>query len=213
MKICCRILPVAGFALYLFSLQPAAAADDVHTVLENLQAKAMWGEIVLEGGQVRQVRVQGLDEKGNVSVREVIGPLQLRLANYAVASIRSARTLGPHRISLRLSPYRAPKSVPLALAIEFVLPGFGYFYAGEARQGYALLAVSAAAVATGVVSGEDGAAGWIPFTAWTKVASMVQLRDEVLATNSSYQERKHVALIPGAMRVPTVSLGALHVRF
>jgi hypothetical protein len=38
-------------------------------------------------------------------------------------------------------------------------------------------------VATAVATGEDGAAGWAPLSAWVKVASLFQLRDTVQAIN------------------------------
>jgi ribosomal protein S28E/S33 len=211
-----RIGLTAVLALLALACGGSAALgqETVRTTLERLQTDELWGEITLQAGGVRQVRIESLagDE---VVVREVVGPLQARHAVYELAAIRSAREIGVHRIPRRVAPYRAVKSPTLALAIEVVLPGFGYFYAGETRQGYAQLGVSAAAVATALATGEDGGAGWIPFVAWTKVAALLHLRDEVRAANAVHRERAagladRRTRDPRAARIP---IAAIHMRF
>ena len=72
-----------------------------------------------------------------------------------------------------------------ALALEAVVPGAGYLYVGETKQALALWALTGVAVTTAVATGEDGAAGWAPLSAWIKVASLFQLRDTVQAINSN----------------------------
>lgn len=191
--------------------QPTGAPE-VRPVLERLQADGHWGEIVLAPGLVRQVRVTALGAD-TVAVREVIGPLQVRTAAYAVADIRSVREIGPHRIARRLAPYRPAKSVRTALALELVLPGFGYFYAGHTRQGYALLGVAALAGATAAATGKDGAAGWVPIAAWTKVGSLLHLRDEVNAANGALEDRAAEGAAGMARRAAPTPIASLTLRF
>ena len=66
--------------------------------------------------------------------------------------------------------------------------GLGYLYIGEFHQGFMLMGVSTIAVTTAIATGEDGAAGWVPISAWIKVASLLHLRDEVQAMNHAADE-------------------------
>ena len=187
--------------------------ETVSTVLEQLQNDGLWGEITLEAGGMRQIRVEDL-AADTVSVREVIGPLQLRPAVYALAEIRSAREIGVHRIPKQMAPYRPPKSTALAFTLEALLPGFGYFYAGEFGQGYAMLGVTAIAGGTAWATGRNGAAGWMPLLAWTKVASLLHLRDQVRAANAVHRARETEALLgEGAVMDRPVPLAELRLRF
>ena len=201
----------------LIALALAASAshgeETVRTVLEKLESEGLWGEITLEPGVMRQVRVEALGAD-TVSVREVIGPLQVRPAVYPLADIRSAREIGVHRIPRQMAPYRARKSAALAFVLEAVLPGFGYFYAGEFGQGYAMLGVTAIAGGTAWATGRDGAAGWLPLLAWTKVASLFHLRDQVRAANAVHQSREQAARLGGsAAQDRLVPLAEVRLRF
>jgi len=177
----------------------AVTAGSTRAVLEQLQADGQWGEAELASGRVRAFRVLEVSAD-SVVVNEIIGALHERRAQYGLQAIHSVRPLGLRRIPLRPAPYRPRRSPVLALGLETLVPGAGYFYAGEARQGYALIAVSAAAVATGVATGKDGAAGWIPFIVWTKVASLLHLSDQVSAMNAA-RESGPAAGVPG-QRLP-----------
>jgi hypothetical protein len=64
-----------------------------------------------------------------------------------------------------------------------LVPGGGYLYIGETKQALALWALTGVAVGTAIATGEDGAAGWAPLSAWIKVASLFHLRDKVQAIN------------------------------
>ena len=199
-----------GLALFASS---SHGEEAVRTVLEKLESEALWGEITIEPGVMRQVRVEALGAD-TVSVREVIGPLQARPAVYPLAAIRSAREIGLHRIPRQMAPYRPPKSATLAFAIEAVLPGFGYFYAGEVGQGLSLLGVTGVAAGTAWVTGRAGAAGWIPLLAWTKVASLLHLRDQVRAANAVHEARESEALLgEGAAMDAPLPLAQVRLRF
>jgi len=173
--------------LVLALLVPAAVRasmepDEVRTMLERLRAEELWGEAVLGDGCVRAIQVDSL-RGDSVAVREVVGALHQRQAVYALSDFRSLRELGAHRILLRRAAYRPPKSLFTALTLETLIPGGGYFYIGEMRQGLILVGLAATAVGTGVATGKDGAAGWVPISAWIKIASLFHLRDEVRAIN------------------------------
>jgi len=157
---------------------------ELKALLARLQSEQTWGEAVLTGGRVRQIRVDSLG-RDSVFVREVSGPLFERAAGYALREFDSLRELGAHRIPLRNAPRREERSLWKALALETVLPGGGYFYIGEKETGAALIGLAAAAVGTGIATGKDGAAGWVPISAWVKIASLFNLRDEVRALNRS----------------------------
>ena len=164
----------------------AETADQrVVDTLIKLDRDDLWGEAVLKEGGVRPIRVVSI--KGDtVDVREVIGALQERSATYAISEFRSLRELGEHRIPLRRAPFRPSRSMIRALGIELVVPGGGYFYVGESRQGLAMLGFSLLAATTAVTTGESGVAGWVPIATWFKIASLVHLADEVQAMNAAH---------------------------
>jgi hypothetical protein len=155
--------------------------------LRKLHDEGSWGEVILERGGTRDIKVLSI-QGDTVAVQEVVGALHERPAVYTVAEFRSLRELGRYRISQRRAVYTPRKSVTTALLLELVLPGGGYFYSGENRQGVALLLFSGVAVATGLATGKDGAAGWVPLAVWTKIASLLHLRDEVSAGNRFQEE-------------------------
>ncbi len=159
-------------------------AGQVRTLLEELQSDNLWGEAVLAGGQIRSIQVGEIAED-SVHVTEVYGALQRRQATYAVADFSALRPLGSERIQLRRAAYGRSKSMLGALLLETVVPGGGYLYIGETRQALALWGLTGVAAATAIATGEDGAAGWAPLSAWIKVASLFQLRDKVRAMNAN----------------------------
>ena len=190
---------LAGLLALALGVPAAFGEEEVRPVLERLQSEGLWGEITLEAGAMRQVRVEALGAD-TVSVQEVIGPLQLRPAAYPLAHIRSAREIGVHRIPRQMAPYRPP--------------GFGYFYAGEYGQRYAMVGVTAIAGGTAWATGRSGAAGWIPLLAWTKVASLLHLRDQVRAANAVHQAREPELLLDeAAARDRPLRLAELRLRF
>ena len=208
-----RFTMQAALTVLVLSASASRGEEEVRALLERLESEGLWGEITLEPGVMRQVRVESLGAD-TVSVREVIGPLQARPAVYPLEAIRSAREIGPHRIPRQMAPYRPPRSTALAFAIEAVLPGFGYFYAGEFGQGFSLLGVTALAGGTAWATGRDGAAGWLPLLAWTKVASLLHLRDQVRAANAVHQAREPEALLgDGAFTDGPLPLAGVRLRF
>ena len=198
----CRLL---GAVLCLALSVSGVGAADVTGTLQHLHEDGLWGEITLASGGIRQIQVQSLTQD-TVAVREVIGALHVRPAVYSVAQIRSVREIGVHRIPQRIAPYRARRSARVAVGLELVVPGAGFFYAGDARQGYTMLGFAAIVVGTALATGEDAAAGWLPFAAWTKVASMAQVRDQVRADNGAYEDRAGSMTRAGGIRVPLLGL-------
>ena len=97
-----------------------------------------------------------------------------------------------------------------ALALEAVVPGAGYVYIGEMRQALALWGLTGIAVGTAIATGEDGAAGWAPLSAWIKIASLYQLKDKVRAMNDRSMVWDIEAGAVAGKRGPVASLG---VRF
>jgi hypothetical protein len=182
-----------------------AGAADVPSTLQAIHADSLWGEITLETGRVRQIQVQSL-RGDSVAVREVIGALHVRPATYPLASIRSAREIGVQRIPQRLAPYRTPRSATVAMGLELVVPGAGFFYAGNARQGYSMLGFAAMVAGTAFYTGNDGAAGWAPFAAWIKIASLAQVRDQVRADNGAWKDRAEGLAATRGPRLPLVGL-------
>jgi hypothetical protein len=191
----------------LFALVFSAAIGSVHNpvwakdaadprvveTLIRLDSENLWGEAVLKEGGVRPIRVVSI--KGDsVVVREVIGALHERSATYAISEFRSLRELGEHRIPLRRAPFRPSRSMTTAMALELVVPGGGYFYAGESRQGLVMLGFSALVVATAVTTGKSGVAGWVPIASWFKIASLVHLVDEVQAMNATHESGRSEAM-------------------
>jgi len=178
----------AGLALALVLVAATAvsveAAGDTRQILAQLQEDDEWGEVRLRVGDRRPVRVLYLSGD-SVRVQEVIGALHERPAMYGLNEIESVRVLGPYRLARTPAPYQGSKSTATALGLELVVPGGGFFYIGKPRQGWSLLAFAAAAVATGALTGEDGAAGWVPLALWVKGASLAQVRDEVAAMEAA----------------------------
>ena len=80
--------------------EAAMETEEVRGMLEKMQAEEAWGEAVLTDGRVRSLRVEEL-EADSVAVVEVVGALQEREAAYALAEIRTLRSLGTHRIQAR----------------------------------------------------------------------------------------------------------------
>lgn len=196
---------IAVAAVCLCATLPVATAADVPATLQHLQDNELWGEITLVSGSIRQIQVQSLQGDA-VEVRQVIGALHVRPARYALTDIRSARELGVHRIPERMAPYRRPRSTTVALGLELVLPGAGYFYAGDMRRGYTILGFAAIVAGTAITTGSDGAAGWLPFAAWVKVASLMQLRDQVGADNAVWRERSEGLASSSGLRMPLLGL-------
>ena len=152
--------------------------------LQRIQANQTWGEVELESGIVRVFKVMEISEE-QVKVQEIVSALQERSAIYSITEFKAIRELGKNRIAMRSSYYRSSRSRIAALAVETLIPGGGYFYIGESRQGISMVMFTAAAVVTGLITGKDGAAGWIPIAAWTKIGSLLHLNDEVMAINNS----------------------------
>ncbi len=171
-----------GALLLAAPLQAELEPEELRAMLQQMQEEGTWGEAVLEGGRIRPLKVSEL-RQDSVAVREVFGPFQERDEVYALSQFQALRQLGEHRIPLRRAPYRESKSMTLALILEAVVPGGGYLYVGEPRQGMILLALGGIAVGAALTTKEDGAAGWAPISAWIKLASMTQLVDEVRAQN------------------------------
>lgn len=201
------------FSVALGSLHNDARGDDgtadqrVLETLIKLDRDDLWGEAVLREGGVRPIKVVSM--KGDtVDVREVVGPLQERPATYAISEFRSLRELGEHRIPMRRAPFRPSRSMILALGIELAVPGGGYFYVGETRQGLVMLGFSVLAAATAVASGESGVAGWVPIATWFKIASMVHLVDEVKAMNAAHSAATDAAT--ASSQPPALRIGLTH---
>jgi len=184
----------------------AVGADGLNAELERLQANGLWAEATLADGRIRPIFVESLSGD-SVTVREVIGPLQERQAVYGFNELSDLRELGVHRVPLRRALYQPQKSMLSALVMEAVIPGAGYFYIGETRQGLALIGLAAAAVGTGIATGEDGAAGWVPISTWVKIASLFHLRDQVRAMNHAADDREGLALSQRSL--PDIEIGML----
>jgi len=202
MNLTCRL---AGAVLCLALSVSSLSAADVAGTLRHLQQDSLWGEITLESGGIRQIQVRSLTQD-TVAVREVIGALHVRPAVYSLAQIRNVREIGVHRIPQRIAPYHKPRSARVALGLELVMPGAGFFYAGDAKQGLTMLGFAAVVVGTALATGEDGAAGWLPFATWIKVASLAQVRDQVRADNGAHEDRESFMTRAGGFRVPLVGL-------
>ena len=206
---CCRRILVAialASALAGSGRGTAWAEGDVPDqrivdTLIKLDREGLWGEAALKEGGVRPIRIVSI--KGDsVEVREVIGALQERPASYAIAEFSSLRELGSFRIPLRRARFQPQRSMVTALGLELAVPGGGYFYAGESRQGLALLGFAAIAAATAVTTGKDGVAGWVPIASWFKIASMLHLADEVQAMNATHDDFVDAAARPGSATRP-----------
>ena len=196
-----------------FTISPNALYgedDPIVATLEKMAAEESWGEVVLKSGKVRAIQVVSIEGE-EISVREVIGALHERPATYSLDQFHSLRELGSHRIPMRPGAFQPRRSLVAALAIETLVPGGGFLYIGESRQGFGLLLFSAAAVTTGILTGKDGAAGWVPIGAWTRLASLLHLRDQVRAINAFHDGLGEADLRYGAGRAssspPFVRLG------
>ena len=190
-------IPALGLLLQVSLANAAMDAGQVRGLLEKLQGEAEWGEAVFEDGRVRSFRVETLGAD-SVAVVEIIGALQERSAAYGLDEFRSLRSLGAYRIQPRRAAYQPQKSGLVALLLEAVVPGAGYFYIGESKQGLVLLGLTAAAAATAVTTGESTAAGWAPISIWIKISSLTHLRDQVQAINkSSFQASVELGALRG----------------
>ena len=179
--------------------------EEVRGLLEKMQAEEAWGEAVFTDGRVRSLRVEEI-EADSVAVVEVVGALQERQAAYALAEFRSLRTLGTHRIQPRRAAFQQSKSGLLAFLLELPVPGAGYFYIGEHKQGLALMGLTVTAVGTAFLTGEDTAVGWVPLSAWIKIASLFHLRDQVQSINKVAKSLELGALPGREATVPALRL-------
>ena len=179
--------------------------EQVRGLLEKMQAEEAWGEAVFTDGRVRSLRVEEI-EADSVAVVEVVGALQEREAAYALAEFRSLRTLGTHRIQSRRAAFQQSKSGLLAFLLELPVPGAGYFYIGEHKQGLALMGLTVTAVGTAFLTGSDAATGWVPLSAWIKIASLFHLRDQVQTINKLAKNVELGALPGRESTVPALRL-------
>ena len=164
------------------------APEALRAGLKHLQAEGWWGELALAGGTTREVKVDSVCGD-TVAVHQILGALLEEPAVYPLSQIMSLRELGAQRIPLRRAAFASHKSMPLALGLEVAIPGAGYFYTGQQRQGLILLALAGAAVGTGLATGKSGAAGWVPLAAWVKLASLVDLHAELRGINAATADR------------------------
>ena len=179
-----------ALSVLLIQAQIAGAAMEVEQVrglLEKIQNDETWGEAVFTDGRVRSFRVAAMAED-SVEVVEVVGALQERPAAYSMNEFRSLRELGKYRIQPRRAAFQPQKSGFTAYLLEAVVPGAGYFYIGQKKQGLALLGLTAIAASTAFATGESAAAGWVPILTWIKISSLTNLRDQVRAINASSME-------------------------
>ena len=185
--------------------EAAMETEEVRGLLEKMQAEEAWGEAVFTDGRVRSLRVQEI-EADSVAVVEVVGALQEREAAYALADFCSLRTLGMQRIQSRRAAFQQSKSRLLAFLLELPVPGAGYFYIGEHKQGLALMGLTVTAVGTAFLTGADTAAGWVPLSAWIKIASLFHLRDQVQSINKLAKKVELGALPGREATVPALRL-------
>lgn len=162
--------------------QEEVAANAVRQRLQQLKREAGWGKVVLREGKQQVVRVDTV-RGDSVAVGERLGPLYFRPAVYALSDIESVSILreGPRPVAQT----RPVVSITQALGLELLVPGAGYLYVGERGTALGLAGAAAAATATALATGTDGAAGWVPLAAWLKVASLLDLRDQVRAMNGT----------------------------
>lgn len=171
--------------------QGTLSVDETRDLLRQLQENDLWGEAVLEGGRIRDIKVDSL-AADSVIVREVVGALHQRRAVYPLTEINSLRQLGVQRIPQAQMPMRGPKSLLGAMVFEMI-PGAGYYYIGETRQGLALQAFAALAAGAVVATGREGAVGWAPLAVWIRVGSLLHLWDEVKALNEVARSSAHAS--------------------
>ena len=192
------VFSVAICAFASAAAPPAGEAMDpaaVGGLAGQLHQSEGWAEAVLDDGAVKTFKVEAVDVD-SIRVMEVFGALHTRPASYALAQVHSLRDLGPNRIPVRRAVFGARKSLSLALGLEAAVPGLGYLYAGQGRMALAMWGVTGAAVATAVLTGEDGAAGWVPLGVWIKWASLGNLHDDVQAMNRANRQGMALELAP-----------------
>jgi TM2 domain-containing membrane protein YozV len=170
-------------------------SDELAEILEKLSNEELWGEAVFEGGWVRSFKIETMDHD-SIAVREVFGALQERSARYHLDEIYSVRALGKNRITLQRPVFSRKKSMPVALTLGLV-PGLGHFYLGQPGKGLIMVGLAGAAVSTAFLTGEDGAAGWVPLGTWFYLASLWDVRDEVGAINASAEGEWSIDIKPG----------------
>ena len=185
---------------------PTGATVDVAAELDSLRIQDSWGEIGFESGQMRQAKVTAVQDS-TVTLTEVIGALHERPATYSLAEVQSVRALGPRRLQPRMSPRQGAPSMPLALGLELLIPGAGYYQTGNGSQGLKVFLASAVLGATALASGSDTAAAWIPFGVWLKLYSLGNLADEVRAAGAVQEARTR--RLSAAMTAPVTSTPTL----
>lgn len=200
-----RWIGATAILLAVCKAEAAMETQQVRDLLQQMQAAEAWGEAVFADGRVRSLRVEEMGAD-SVAVVEVVGALQEREAAYAVAEISSLRQLGLQRIQPRRAVHHQPKSRLVAFLLELPVPGAGYFYIGEHKQGLALMGLTATAVGTAVLTGAETAAGWVPLSVWVKLASLAHLRDQVQAINALAANVELGALRGREATVPAVRL-------
>ena len=204
-----RCRPWAGAIwVILWFWAPQLAAADVTAELDSLRIRGEWGELALTNGLVRQVQVDTIEGQ-QVMLQEVIGALHMRPATYALSDVRSVRPLGPRRIQARMAARPSAPSLPLTLGLELIIPGAGYFHAGEGDQGWRILLASLAIGATAVTMGENGAAVWIPLGTWLKLYSLHHLADEVRASQAQQARRSRLLSLTDSAPASTPTIMAL----
>lgn len=170
-------------------------ADELKELLGQLEEAQGWGEAVFADGSRRAVQVQGV-EGDSVAVVEVFGALHQRDRRYALGQFHSLRDLGPQRIAPRHAAFGRRKSTTVAMVLETV-PGLGYLYAGQTRMALGMWTVTGAAAATAFFTKKDGAAAWVPLGTWIKLASHLNLYEDVKAMNRSYNDGFSLDVAPG----------------
>jgi len=153
-------------------------------ILKKLESEGFWGEVVLNNGKIRQIRIESVTND-SVEVIEVYGALQRRVVSYSIGEFKSIRVIGNQRIQLRSTLIGDSKSKVFALGSEMIFPGAGYLYLGDKEQALSLFSFTGVALMTAVLTGENATAGWLPLLSWVKIASMFQLNDKINATNKN----------------------------
>ena len=158
--------------------------SDMVPILKKLESEGFWGEVVLNNGKIRQIRIESVTND-SVEVIEVYGALQRRVVSYSIGEFKSIRVIGNQRIQLRSTLIGDSKSKVFALGSEMIFPGAGYLYLGDKEQALSLFSFTGVALMTAVLTGENATAGWLPLLSWVKIASMFQLNDKINATNKN----------------------------
>lgn len=161
----------------------AMPADSLVAALRRTQTMGDWATAVTAGGDSLTILVEDV-YADSVAVRRRLGPLYEQPAVYALTDLRLVVPWTPagtiaapgHHLSLRS-----------AMGLELLIPGAGYLYVGDTGTALTLAGLAGLAAGTAVLTGQDGAAGWVPAMAWIKVASLLHLRDEVRARNGALE--------------------------